>query len=487
MEEALGRVSSGGTNPTDTPRPLEPAPLDEEPAGDPAESIRALLNSLLFPARVSREEEAAFRAHERPENVANWRAMVLAVSVFALLWWPTDLLFFHGSPAIRHAFSVARGISAEAGLLTWLFLPRVRFMRRHALGFLGLVGLITCAVTSYELGQLGGPHELWFNFLYALVLTPIAISVSLRERLVWTGAFAATLVLGYFGLHPGYLRQPFAGSELAYLFFISLMSVWSGLLLDRLRRRNFFLRRRSARDAQALFDLNRHLNARVDEQTSELRRLTQSTESARESERARIARELHDELGQDLTALRYELKVARIRTEREPAAMGEELDELEELVRRATETTRSIVTHLRPKLLDDLGLFAAAEFLARETKARTGLTCRLSLPTTEMELPPEIASTAFRVLQESLTNVARHARAQEVALSLGEQDGTLSVEVEDDGAGFMPGRKSSGVGLIGMRERVRHVGGTIEIDSAPGHGTRVRARLPLAISTKGAS
>ena len=455
------------------------ASIEGEKAAGPGETVRALLSGLLFPVRASREEEAAFRAHEREENVANWRALVLAVSVLALLWWPTDRLFFGTMPNVQHAFGVARGVSAEAGFVVWLLLPRVSFMRRHALAFLGLVGLVTSFICSYELGELGGPRELWFNFLHVLVLTPIAVSIPLAHRLTWTGLLAGALLLGYFGLHPSYLHDPFAGSAASYLLFVSLMGVWCGLLLDRLRRRNYFLRRQSVRDASALAELNRHLNARVDEQTSELRRLTNSVETARESERTRIARELHDELGQELTALRYELKVARIRFAHEPAAIGENLAELEELVGRTTRTTRSIVTALRPKVLDDLGLFAAAEWLARETQERTGLACRLELPEAELELPSDLASTAFRVLQESLTNVAKHARATGVALSLQREEGALLVEVRDDGAGFDPGARAPGVGLVGMRERVRYAGGQLEVDTAPGGGTRVRARLPL--------
>ncbi len=442
-----------------------------------SESLRPTPIHLELSPPVEREA-AGLRAHERRESVDSWRVLLIAFAVSVVLTWPTDFIFFRSTAEVRHAMGVARAICAGSGLAVGLLLPRVAFMRRHGLWFLGLVWLVVCAATSHAMSDLGGPDKLWFNFLDVAVLVPVALSVSLPERVGWTGAFAATLILGYFAPHPVWLQEPYAWSSLVFLLFIATMGVWGGVLLDGLRRRNAFLHRQSLRDAEALAELNRLLNARVDEQTSELRRLTNALDTELEAERVRIARELHDELGQELTALRYKLKVAGIRIAQRPEAAPGELAEMGSLIHRATETVRSIVGELRPKVLD-LGLFPAVKLLAHEVQERTGVECRLDLAAAETELAPESAAAAYRVLQESLTNVVRHAAAQGVKVTMREEAGALVVEVADDGAGFQPEHRSSGVGLTGMRERVRHLGGRLEIDSAPGRGTRVRAWLPV--------
>jgi len=412
------------------------------------------------------EEEEAYWEDQR-QSLLNWGlSLLLLLIVIDLVWWPSDLVFFRGEPNVIRAFSVTRGCAAALAVFLWLLTPRVELVRRHPFVSMTVsVGLVAL-VGGYEFGGLGGPGTLWFHLLPYVVLSPVA------------------LIFGYFGLHPEYLADRRAGSALSFVVAIALFSILSGVLTDRLRRQTFFLRRATERQATELRDLNEHLETRVRAQTSELRELASHLDSARESERASIARELHDELGQDLSALRYALKFARLRFEKEPAAIGSSLEEMEELLRRTTQTTRTMLAGLRPTVLEDLGLSAAAEWLVKRMQERTGVVCDLQLPPEELLLPLPLATAAYRVLQESLTNVARHAQAHHVHLLVEKRPDSLDVTVTDDGIGFTrsPSTRAGGVGLIWMRERVQSLGGTLELDTAPGRGTRLTARLPTTLA-----
>jgi two-component system, NarL family, sensor histidine kinase UhpB len=142
---------------------------------------------------------------------------------------------------------------------------------------------------------------------------------------------------------------------------------------------------------------------------------------------------------------------------------------------------RRISADLRPLMLDDLGLVAASEWLVQNFTKRTGVACDLDIGEGDLDLPDPYSTAVFRVLQESLTNIARHAQATEVSVSLVRDDAGITLAIEDDGVGFAPSsqRKPNSFGLLGLRERAQLLGGEISIDSAPGKGTRVRLRIPV--------
>jgi len=201
---------------------------------------------------------------------------------------------------------------------------------------------------------------------------------------------------------------------------------------------------------------------------------------AQEEERARVSRELHDELGQILTALRLELDWLRKRASGEGGAAGA-FENAVGMVERAADELRRICRGLRPPLLDDLGLEPAARLLVDEFVERTRINVDLQVQLNEAEkrVPPEVALGTYRILQESLNNVARHADAREVSITLSERDGELVLSVYDDGGGFLVNdiRSVKGVGIAGMRERASLLGGTIDIRSEPHQGTRVTFRM----------
>ena len=211
-----------------------------------------------------------------------------------------------------------------------------------------------------------------------------------------------------------------------------------------------------------------------------LRALAAYQEGMLELERKHIAREVHDEMGQLLTALKMDLSLMRLRFGQDAALLAM-IDEMRQLVERTIDVTRQVASNLRPAVLDH-GLLPAIEWLADDFYRRTAIPCRLACGAGPVELNEAQATAVFRVVQESLTNVVRHAQARSVVISLRYGRAQLHVVVKDDGRGFDPVvvGKARGFGLFGMRERILALGGTLRIKSAVGQGTAVSIRLPLA-------
>lgn len=216
---------------------------------------------------------------------------------------------------------------------------------------------------------------------------------------------------------------------------------------------------------------------------AELRELSARVLEAREEEKTLIGRELHDELGQLLTALKMDVAWVRERLPAGDAALASKVAGLSELLDHTVRSMRRISAELRPLMLDDLGLADAAAWLVEDFAARTGIECRLELPRDgsldALERP--VATALYRVLQESLTNIGRHAQARHVWASIATAPDGLRLEVEDDGVGIAEDRLAGtrSLGVKGMRERMRYLGGSLELSRAPRGGTRVAARLPL--------
>lgn len=216
-------------------------------------------------------------------------------------------------------------------------------------------------------------------------------------------------------------------------------------------------------------------------QQDELRELSARVLEAREEEKTLIARELHDELGQLLTALKMDLAWLRERLPAGEAALAAKAGEMNELVDRTVTSVRRISAELRPLMLDDLGLPDAVTWLTDDFAARSGVRIQARVRLEEAgDIARPVANTLYRVLQESLTNIGRHAQAKLAWVTLDCDGGVLRLEVEDDGLGIDEAAlaRSRSLGVKGMRERVRYLGGTLEIGRAPRGGTRVLVRLP---------
>lgn len=217
-----------------------------------------------------------------------------------------------------------------------------------------------------------------------------------------------------------------------------------------------------------------------------LRNLAAHLQSVREEERTRIAREIHDELGQTLTGLKMDLswlgsKLSEDGGDVLRALLLEKINAMSKLINATIQEVRKIATELRPGVLDDLGLTAAIEWQAQEFQTRTGLQCMVTLPPEDVTLDQERSTAIFRIFQEILTNVARHANATTVNSRLTADAGHLILEVSDNGQGIteseISGSKS--LGLLGMRERALLLGGEVHIRGIQGKGTTVMVRLPL--------
>ena len=215
----------------------------------------------------------------------------------------------------------------------------------------------------------------------------------------------------------------------------------------------------------------------------ELRELSARVLEAREEEKAGLARELHDELGQLLTALKMDLSWLRERVALEGEAAAK-LEEMGNLLDQTVSSTRRISADLRPLMLDDLGLADAAGWLVEDFAKRSGIACRIELSGNgSMEsLSKSVSTAVYRAIQESLTNIARHSGAKNAWVLLAAENGGLEVEVEDDGRGIAPEdlAKVRSLGLKGMRERIAYLGGSFEVARAPRGGTRLRIKVPLA-------
>ena len=214
-------------------------------------------------------------------------------------------------------------------------------------------------------------------------------------------------------------------------------------------------------------------------QREQFQALAERLRRAREEERTKVARDLHDQIGQILTAIKLDLTWMSRRLPKANDEFHDRMTGTIGLINEGVESVRAICTGLRPGVLDDLGLPAAIEWQANEFASRTGIYCAVTVPGTDLSLDGDQATEFFRIFQECLTNVMRHAQAKSARVALYEEDGDLVLLVADDGKGFRESDLSDSLGLLGMKERAQVCGGDLEIASTPGNGTTVTLRVPL--------
>jgi signal transduction histidine kinase len=211
----------------------------------------------------------------------------------------------------------------------------------------------------------------------------------------------------------------------------------------------------------------------------ELKELSARLLSAQEEERRTISRELHDEVGQSLSALLMEAGNAAATVPAASLEVRRHVDSIKKLAEASVNVIRNMTLLLRPSMLDDLGLVPALEWQAREVSKRTGLRVHLAAEESADQLSDELKTCIYRVVQEALHNCVRHSQARTVKVVVRQEPSKIVLSVEDDGHGF-DARRVRGLGLVGMEERVHHLGGAFEVESRPGAGTRVAVELPIA-------
>lgn len=255
---------------------------------------------------------------------------------------------------------------------------------------------------------------------------------------------------------------------------------------DTLPKTHNKLKQEISERTQAERDL-RDLYERLQGSHLALRMLSRRLMEVQEEERHRIARELHDEIGQALTAAKINIQQA-MHALGGPAA-GAHLEESVSLMDRTLQQVRNLALDLRPSLLDDLGLVPTLKWLVERHAQASEIAIRFDFDQLGTRALPEIELACYRVAQEALTNAIRHGRATQTAVELRKHGQTLELTVSDDGVGFDPddmliqAREGGSIGLLGMKERVTLVEGQVEIQSTPGQGTRIRARFPLRAPT----
>lgn len=230
----------------------------------------------------------------------------------------------------------------------------------------------------------------------------------------------------------------------------------------------------------------RHAEEQFKETLDQLRALAARIQSVREEERASMAREIHDELGQACTAIKMDLALIGRKITKRQTQLRAKIESSMRLVDDMIVTLRRIASDLRPRALDDLGLAAALEWQGQEFEKRTGIKCHLVLPHEPLDLDPERSIAIFRIFQESLTNVTRHSKAANVEARLEIEEDQLIFRVHDNGKGFDPeeAKAKKSLGLVGMQERAHLLHGEVRIEGVPGAGTTMILRIPLLPSAQ---
>lgn len=325
--------------------------------------------------------------------------------------------------------------------------------------------------TQGHIIQINGRAEQLFGYKRAeLIGLPVALLIPQRSRSAHEGDLRAYLqqphgMLTDIGIHG--LRRD--GTEFPADISLSPMETNRGQLLMAV-----------VRDVTERQKAEMELN----ESRQRLRDLAAQNETQREEERKHIAREVHDELGQVLTALRMDISLLGMQFGSQNAALLEKVQGMKRLVDLAIQGVRNVVVNLRPTALD-MGLVPAIEWLCRDFTERTSMPCVLQAQEEEIDLDETRAVVIFRIVQESLTNITRYAEASRVDINLGRRGNELGVEVRDNGRGFdlaAVDRKNS-FGLLGMRERALALGGRVDIASAPGQGTVIGVTIPIDLTT----
>jgi signal transduction histidine kinase/DNA-binding response OmpR family regulator len=231
---------------------------------------------------------------------------------------------------------------------------------------------------------------------------------------------------------------------------------------------------------QELVVLNNQLTHEVAKRTADLSALTAHVQKIAETERANLARELHDELGSTLVGISME--VGRLRGKISDPERLQDLSVIKDLISNASQTTRGVINQLYPTVLDTYGFVTAVEWLVNEYRKHSGITVELIMPKEEIVMEQTFALAAYRITQECLTNIAKHAGASNVHIEINSTDGLLDLTVQDNGKGLPDATNTGGHGIFGMIERARYLRGEMEIGSEEGKGTTARLRLPLAVA-----
>ena len=441
-----------------------------------------------------------------------WIMMILAVGEVLLEYLTPGELPFASAIRFLDPFENQEKLAPNAAMCTWFVAVGAMFLTRDSvktnwvgqtfcfvavfITVLALIGHAYAVEPFYALGNpysvppaldagnysgmtaTGAVNHLLIALAFLLVhpgegmmrMLTMRSSAGLMSRRLYTTVLAVPPLLGFFTLVSSEIWKwydiPFAIS----LLTLTSVVFFAGVIA--------FTSRRLERT-----DLSR---ARAEEglhaSRERLRELSGHIQIMQEEERLRIAREVHDELGQSLTALKMDVSMLRSQVP-QTEDMERRTSSIIRLVNSTIRSVQRISSELRPSILDDLGLAAAIEWQAREFEKRSGVACELHLVTDQLPIEASQSTAIFRIFQETLTNVARHANAGEVDIRLERESETIKLTVTDDGVGLTDQGivNSQSLGIMGMRERAALAGGSLEIFGAPGVGTTVAVTMPINV------
>lgn len=437
-----------------------------------AQFFRRVLQTLLY-TNAPPDEQRAFLEHTHATTARTARGFAALAILATLLWWPLDFVLYANAPAVLHAMSLWRTGNLIAMSLVWLSPWYWPSFTKQPVPIIAACGAAGAALATWVCGQVAPLDPVWFGIAYVLPMTTIAFVVSLPARVLITALFGFASWGGYFLGNPVHLRaERYSGATISYMLIVVVSSIAAGHLSFHFLRAGFVAQRRLSAMKEQLED---HVRA----QTADLRQLTGRIETLREEERQEIAHDLQDALGRQLSAIEFEVGVL----DETARLQGVQLDlkQIHALVEEMRDTFGRVLGTLRPRALETGGLVPALANLVREHQQANETPVTLTVEPPDLAIDGELSAAAYRIVQEALTNVVRHAHATRVELGLTLLAGQLHVSVRDDGVGVAdaPQWRREAVGVSGMRERARMLGGELLIGRDPRGGTRVTLVAPL--------
>jgi len=447
-------------------------------------SWRGALARLRLPSRLSiepsdltAEEEAAFQRTAQELTAVNGPAVILIVTGFILVWWPLDPIVFAARPELIPLFAEWRAVTALSLVGTLLVARRAGLAARHPRMFASLTMVGGFAITAWFMGQMGSVEDRWFTYLLPAPLFTTILLLPLLARLALNFGLLLATWLAFVAAQPEALTYPPNFTALSTFVFTSLFGSFVGHVTYLAQRANVTAARRLRLSESEVRDLAATLEGRVAARTVELRKAQHDAERVRAQERAWMVRELHDALGQELTALRYGVKL--LQTQAGDAVAPNAFDPVEDLLQRVSGTVRRLLGGLGAAPQSTEQLVGSLRSLLAEAGSAAGLDVTLKVDTPALgALSESLRLAVLRVVQEGTTNVMRHAHGTALEVTVRREEGWVAIAVADDGVGMAPGRSPDSLGVAGIEQRAAELGGTATWRARPAGGTILEVRLP---------
>lgn len=429
------------------------------------------LRQIFAEAPMSLADQQAFTKMATTFTARAIAGLAIVVIIGVVAWWPLDHIVFAGQPAaVVRVWSYWRLAMLGAMLATAIGLALcLRWGKSPWPVLLGTTGF-SPALWAWILSYTGSPDDPWIHSVNLLAANTALYVLPLWRRLGIALLMMGSLAASYFAFNPDYLASPHTPFFLSIMAFAATASWLSGHLIYLILRRDFMRGR-------VIENLNNTLEQQVVEQTESLFRLAAGVQQTREQDRAEIARNVHDDLGQYLTALRIQIDWLRSHRNQDPAKIDAFAQSAGQIVEGLNKSQRAIIERLKP-FDERLGLGDALEALAASWARDHRIAVDTAITPQARQVSSEAAAAIFRVAVEALTNVAKHARAAHVWLELAiTEAGETLLRVRDDGVG-MANNQKQGFGLLGMQARARSLGARLTVLAESGQGTTIQLLVP---------